>query len=187
MSIPVFDTGKKAVIGSGIYLGGGGATLDTGCGLKGVARAVRANGDRPGGGRGDERLEVPRRAGASATLAGQVLPSWDAGRLAAPGAASDDGQWDRASFAEAQDAPAAMRRWAAFAGPEQGSGAAGFGASGGPGFETRALTQRDFVTGTSSPCRRRPGVPAAVSPRSGAGGRSRRSTGVRVTSRWTAR
>ena len=155
VSIPVFDTGKKAVIGSGIYLGGGGATLDTDAVSKAwLARFGRTVTDQvvdavTG------RLEAPRRAGASATLAGQVLPSWTPGDWAAPGAASDDGQWDRASFAEAQDARAAMRRWAAFAGPEQGSGAAGFGAAadpgagGWPGFESRALTQRDFVTGTS--------------------------------------
>ena len=141
VSIPVFDTGQKAVIGSGVYLGTGGATLDTDAITKAwLARFGRTVTDQvvdavTG------RLEAPRRAGASATLAGQALQSWTPGDWAAPGAANDDGQPDRASFAEAHDAPAAMRRWMALAGPEQEHDAAG--------FESRALTQRDFVTGTS--------------------------------------
>ena len=149
VSFPVANSEQRAVIGSGIYLGGDGATIDTDAVSKAwLARFGRTVTDQvvdavTG------RLEAPRRTGASAMLAGQVLPSWTPGDGAAPGAASDDGQWSRASFAEARDAAAAMRRWVAFAGPEQGSGAAGIGTSGGPGFETRALTQRDFVTGTS--------------------------------------
>ena len=99
------------------------------------------------------RLEAPSRAGASATLAGLALPSWAPGDGVAPGAAGDDGQPDRASFAEAQDA-AAMRRWMAFAGPEGRDGPGGW-----PGFESRALTQHDVVTGTSFALSARAGGP----------------------------
>ena len=141
VSIPVFDTGQKAVIGSGVYLGTAGATLDTDALSKAwLARFGRTVTDQVVDAVSG-RLQAPRRAGASAMLAGQALPSWKPGGSAATGAANDDGQQDRASVAEAPDAAAAMRRWMAFAGPEQGNAAAG--------FESRALTQRDFVTGTS--------------------------------------
>ena len=141
VSIPVFQTGQKAVIGSGVYLGARAGALDTDAVSKAwLARFGRTVTDQvvdavTG------RLEAPRRAGTSATLAGQALQSWTPGDWAAPGAANDDGQPDRASFAEARNAAAAMGRWMVYAGPEQGNGAAG--------FESRALTQRDFVSGTS--------------------------------------
>ena len=149
VSFPVPNSEQRAVIGSGIYLGARAGVPDTDAVSKAwLARFGRTVTDQvvdavTG------RLEAPRRAGASAMLAGQALQSGTPGDGAAPGAASDDGQRDRASFAEAQGASAAMRRWVAFAGPERGNGAAGFGASGGPDFESWALTQRDFVTGTS--------------------------------------
>ena len=151
VSIPVFETGQKAVIGSGVYLGGLTGVLDTDAVLKAwLARFGRTVTDQvvdavTG------RLEAPRRAGASAMLAGQALPSWASGGATASGAISGDGQPDRASVAEGRDAAAAMRRWMAFAGPEQGNGE--------PGFESRTLTQRDFVTGTSFALSARAGGP----------------------------
>ena len=141
VSFPVPNSEQKAVIGSGIYLGAAGATSDTDAVLKAwLARFGRTVTDQvvdavTG------RLEAPRRAGASAMLAGQALPSWAPGGATAPGAASGDGQPGRASVAEERDAATTMRRWMAFAGQERGKGVAG--------FESRALTQRDFVTGTS--------------------------------------
>ena len=144
VSIPVFDTGQKAVIGSGVYLGADGAIDDGEAIPKAwLARFGRTVTDQvldavTG------RLEAPHRAGASATLAGLALPSWTPGDGAAPVGASDDGQPDRASFAEPRDAAAAMRRRMAFAGPEGGNGAGDW-----PVFESRALTQHDVVAGTS--------------------------------------
>ena len=150
VSFSVPNSEQKAVIGSGIYLGGDGASFDTDAISKAwLARFGRTVTDQvvdavTG------RLEAPGRAGASARLAGQALPSWAPGG-GAPGASNDDGQPDRASVAEARDTAAAMRRWMAFAGPEQ--------ANSGPGFESRALTQRDFVTGTSFALSARAGGP----------------------------
>ena len=150
VSFTVPNSEQKAVIGSGIYLGADGATFDTDAVSKAwLARFGRTVTDQvvdavTG------RLEAPGRAGASARLAGQALPSWAPGG-GAPGASNDDGQPDRASVADARDAAAAMRRWMAFAGPEQRNGE--------PGFESRALTQRDFVTGTSFALSARAGGP----------------------------
>ena len=169
------NSDQKAVIGSGIYLGMNDARSSTDTISKAwLARFGRTVTDQVVDAvKG--RLEAPRRAGASVTLVGQALPSWMSGDGAAPGAASDDGQPGPASFAETRDAAWAMRRWMTFARPEEGNSAAGFGVSGDPrsgpgqtpgsrigvrggwrsganggsGFESRALTQRDFVTGTS--------------------------------------
>ena len=114
----------------------------------------------------EARLAAPRQAGARAALAGQALPSW------APGSGSgagDDGRPDRASLAESDRGRTAdaMRRWMAFANPDDGSGpgrapgslsGAGFGAFGSgswsgagsrPGLEARPVTQRELLTGTS--------------------------------------
>ena len=91
-----------------------------------------------------ERLEAPRRAGVSAALAGRTLPSWTLGDGAAPGAARVEEWRDGASVAEARVVAAAIRRWIDLSRLEQRNGAGG-----GPGFESRALTQNDFVTGTS--------------------------------------
>ena len=118
-----------------------------------------------------ERLAAPRAAGAQATLAGQALPSWDgSGKAAAdpgtgsgaggdataandnPGAGSgagDNAASERALAARDRDAMTAIRDWMAR------SGAGGPGASDpwGEGPEdrvqSRALTGRDFLTGTS--------------------------------------
>ena len=140
VSFPVPNSEQRAVIGSGIYLGAGGASFDADAVSKAwLARFGRTVTDQvvdavTG------RLEAPRRAGASAMLAGQALPSWAPGGATAPGAVSGDGQPDRASVAEAR-----AGWWS--------------GAGGGPGFETRTLTQRDFVTGTSFALSGRAGGP----------------------------
>ena len=154
VSFTVANSPQKAVIGSGIYLGAD-ATIDDGEAIPEawLARFGRTVTDQvvdavTG------RLEAPRRAGASAALAGLALPTWTPGGGAAPDAASHDGLPDRASFAQAGDAAAAMRRWMAFAGQDDGNGAGG-----GPGFETRALTQHDVVSGTSFALSARAGGP----------------------------
>ena len=140
VSIPVFDTGRKAVIGSGVYLGTGAGVPDSDAVLKAwLARFGRTVTDQvvdavTG------RLEAPRRAGASATLAGRTLPSWTPG----DGGTPDSGWQNGASVAGARDAATAMRRWMTLSGLERRNGAGG-----GPGPEFRALTQQDFVTGTS--------------------------------------
>ena len=130
VSFPVPNSEQRAVIGSGIYLGGDGASFDADAVSKAwLARLGRTVTDQvvdavTG------RLEAPRRAGASATLAGQALSSLPPGGAAAPGAASDDARPGRTALARAWDG------W-------------GSAAGGVPGFETRALTQRDVVTRTS--------------------------------------
>ena len=76
----------------------------------------------------EARLSAPRQAGARASLAGQALPAWD-------GAAAGTGATGATSLAAAGDA-----------------GRPGFGASGaesGLGWQSRAVTGRDFLTGTS--------------------------------------
>ena len=182
VSIPVFDTGQKAVIGSGVYLGARAGVPDEDAVLKAwLARFGRTVTDQvvdavTG------RLEAPRRAGASATLAGRTLPSWTPGDGGAPGAPRADDWQNGASVAEVRDAATAMRRWMSLSGLERRNGAGG-----GPRLESRALTQQDFVTGTSFVLSARAGDAAADSPRSGAGGRSRRSTGAKAAWRWTAR
>ena len=115
----------------------------------------------------EARLSAPRAAGARATLAGQALPSWDGDAKAAanPGTGSGAGDnagagpgsgsgasgdaSERALAARDRDAMTAIRDWMAR------SGAGGPGASDpwGEGPEdrerSRALTGRDFLTGTS--------------------------------------
>ena len=104
-----------------------------------------------------ERLAAPRAAGARARLAGQALPFWDGDAEAAandnagadPGTGSGAGASERALAARERDAMTAIRDWMAR------SGAGGPGASDpwGEGPEdrerSRALTGRDFLTGTS--------------------------------------
>ena len=105
----------------------------------------------------EARLAAPRTAGAQASLAGQALPSRRADEVAAanPGSgtgAGDDAAGATALRADAEDraALAAMGAWLAQAGSD-GRGTSGYDAhdGGGTRFETRALTGRDFVTGTS--------------------------------------
>ena len=100
----------------------------------------------------EARLAAPRAAGAQAALAGQALPSWRGG----DGAVANDNAASEASLlGEAEDrrALAAMTAWLAQTGPDAGPGSGtGFGpVVGGTGREpeSRALTGRDFVTGTS--------------------------------------
>ena len=73
VSIPVFDTGQKAVIGSGVYLGTGGATLDTDA----LSKAWLVRFGRTAGSQVvdavSERLGAGLSPGAHATLAGQPL------------------------------------------------------------------------------------------------------------------
>ena len=100
-----------------------------------------------------ERLAASRQAGAQMSLAGQALPSWQAGDAAAadPGRDPGAGAGDKAAAAAAERAEAearaglaSMTAWLAHMEPDPDS------VSGtGPGFESRALTQRDFLTGTS--------------------------------------
>ena len=81
------------------------------------------------------RLAAPRAAGAEATLAGQALPSWSPGGGTVPGAVN--GKADEVPQA---DTATLLSRWMALAGQEDGPGA---------GFQSRALTERDFLAGTS--------------------------------------
>ena len=81
------------------------------------------------------RLSAPRAAGVEATLAGQVLPSWSPGGGTVPGAANGD-----AVGTAGAETATLLRRWMARAGQEGGHG---------PGFQSRALTERDFLAGTS--------------------------------------
>ena len=98
----------------------------------------------------EARLAAPRAAGVRATLAGQALPSWDGANYRAKVAASasdKDNASDRALRADARDreAMAAIRDWIAHAGTnDEWRG----DASGGR-VQSRALTGRDFLTGTS--------------------------------------
>ena len=104
----------------------------------------------------EARLAAPRTPGAEMSLAGQGLPSWTAGGSAA---ATDDGEAAAAAAqreeAEARRALASMTAWLAQTGPE-GRGGSGSGTGFGPDVdatgrepESRTLTQRDFITGTS--------------------------------------
>ena len=107
------------------------------------------------------RLDAPRTAGAQANLAGQALPSWRPGPGARPGSgsgtnsgsgsgASDGSGPERLSAADVQgrDAMETIRSWMA----DTGAGRRDAGAAGGADglrFESRALTPRDFLTGSS--------------------------------------
>ena len=105
----------------------------------------------------EARLTASRQAGAQATLAGQTLPSWrsDGAAGADPEtvsganakAAEEAGQTE----AEARAGLASMTAWLAQTGPH-GRGTTGFGAQGDDGGlepQSRALTQRDLIVGTS--------------------------------------
>ena len=100
------------------------------------------------------RLDAPRQAGAQANLAGQTLPSWRPGPGARPGSgsgtnpgsgsgASDGSEPERLSAADLQGRSAmeTVRSWMADAGAAGGAD--------GLRFESRALTPRDFLTGSS--------------------------------------
>ena len=105
----------------------------------------------------EARLTAPRDAGADVSLAGQALPSWRAdGR-----AGSDTRAAAKEERAEAEDraALASMTAWLTQVGRDPGrvsgardQGTAWFGAAGdgmGREHESRALTQRDLMVGTS--------------------------------------
>ena len=97
----------------------------------------------------EARLAAPREAGAQMSLAGQALPSLQGGDAAGNDGAGAAERED----AEARERLASMTAWLAQTGPDAGPGS---GAGFGPAFdgtgrepESRALTGRDFVTGTS--------------------------------------
>ena len=94
----------------------------------------------------EARLTAPRAAGAQARLAGQALPSWDGANDQAKAAANDNANAsDRALAARDRDAMAAIRDWMAHAGANddrRGEGPE-------DRVRSRALTGRDFLTGTS--------------------------------------
>ena len=85
----------------------------------------------------EARLSAPRTAGTRATLAGQALPSWDD---------ANDNASQRALDARDREAMAAIRDWMAHAGANGEWRAPGEGPE---GVQSRALTGRDFLTGTS--------------------------------------
>ena len=94
----------------------------------------------------EARLTAPREAGARATLAGQALPSWDGGgKTAANDNANASERALRADSAQDRDAMASIRDWMAHA------GANGDRRGKGPEdrVQSRALTGREFLTGTS--------------------------------------
>ena len=100
----------------------------------------------------EARLAAPRTAGVRATLAGQALPSWDDANDTAKAAAGDNADAsDRALRADARDREAmtAIRDWMAHAGADGEWRAQGEGPEGAAGVQSRALTGRDFLTGTS--------------------------------------
>ena len=91
----------------------------------------------------EARLTAPRTPGTQASLAGQALPSWRPGSGAGAGPGSGDADATAAAAAEqaeaeARQALASMTAWLAHMEPDPG-----------PGFETRALTERDLIAGTS--------------------------------------
>ena len=99
----------------------------------------------------EARLEAPRAAGGQATLAGQALPSWndDGGASGSAAAANDAGAPHGAPGIDAADRAAeAIRTWLAGAGAHGRDGGA-YGEDGRARFESRGLTGREFVTGTS--------------------------------------
>ena len=117
----------------------------------------------------EARLAAPRAAGTRVRLAGQALPFWDGGGKTAAdpgsgarpggdaGAGAGDNASERALAARDRDAMTAIRDWMARGGTNPGSGAgtngSGVDAWRGEGpdgrVRSRALTGRDFVTGTS--------------------------------------
>ena len=86
------------------------------------------------------RLRVPPRAGVEATLAGQALPRWDgeAGSDAADGMAARR----KAGKAEAQAEVAALSDWLQGGRVDAGDGRRA-------AFSSRAVTERDLLTGSS--------------------------------------
>ena len=100
----------------------------------------------------EARLAAPRTAGVRATLAGQALPSWDDANDTAKAAAGDNADAsDRALRADARDREAmtAIRDWMAHAGADGEWRAQGEDAQRADLVQSRALTGRDFLTGTS--------------------------------------
>ena len=101
----------------------------------------------------EARLAAPRAAGTRVRLAGQALPFWDAAAdaktAANPGSGSGAGDTasERALAARDREAMTAIRDWMA----QAGAGDAWRGDGDGPDgrVRSRALTGRDFVTGTS--------------------------------------
>ena len=99
----------------------------------------------------EARLAAPRTPGAQATLAGQALPSWDgsgnggAKAAADPGTGSGAGASERAPAGRDREAMTAIRDWMAHAGSDPAR--VGEGPDGRE--RSRALTGRDFLTGTS--------------------------------------
>ena len=98
----------------------------------------------------EARLAAPRTPGAQATLAGQALPSWDgtngdAKAAADPGTGSGAGASERAPVGRDREAMTAIRDWMAHA----GSDPARIGDDPEDRERSRALTGRDFLTGTS--------------------------------------
>ncbi len=99
----------------------------------------------------EARLEAPRAAGGQATLAGQALPSWndDGGVGGSAAGANDAAAPHGAPGIDAADRAAeAIRTWLAGAGAHGRDGGA-YGDDGRARFESRGLTGREFVTGTS--------------------------------------
>ena len=98
----------------------------------------------------EARLSAPRAAGVEARLAGQALPSWRDGDAAALNDDADAAR-ERREDAEARAGLAAVTAWLSQTGPD-GRGTAGFGGHRDEDrreFETRALSGRDLVLGTS--------------------------------------
>ena len=97
----------------------------------------------------EARLKALRTPGMQASLAGQALPSWNDEAAAGDDAAS--GGTLSGVDAGSRDAMVALGSWLAQAG-EDGTGAPGtgtFGPDDETRLESRTLTGRDFVTGTS--------------------------------------
>ena len=106
----------------------------------------------------EDRLRAAPRAGVEARLAGEALPSWDGGSRPGgrdgPGSGEDAG--DAAALAKADDARAqaglaALTDW--LRGDRRNDPGSWSGAGSGDGrratLRSRAVTERDFLTGTS--------------------------------------
>ena len=104
----------------------------------------------------EARLAAPRAAGGWARLAGQALPSWDGGNDNAKTAAdakdnadARESASDRTLAARDREAMTAIRDWMAHAGADGAWRAQGEGSQRADLVQSRALTGRDFLTGTS--------------------------------------
>ena len=106
----------------------------------------------------EDRLRAPPRAGVEARLAGEALPSWDGGSRPGgrdrPGSgedARDAAALAKAEGAEAQAGLAALTDW--LRGDRRDDPGSWSGAGSGDGrqatLRSRAVTERDFLTGTS--------------------------------------